>query len=385
MEERGEQMKKKKLVFISNMASPYQVKFCYALQEFFDAEFWFYVRREPDRPKWWEIPLGDKCKVMSRTGYMPKVGYYALDVFSDLDKFRPDVILLGGFMNWHWLVMKWARRNNSKVVFMSEILRDTKHDHDASSSLMTRENSPQKIRAIRKIFGGADLYIGMGDTASKQFSEELGFPAEKIDMLSYPVDIDDYFAFSRILKAPDDPCTLLFANRLIARYQPLLALEIYKELSKRHPNLYIKLNNEGPLKSECESYIKKHGLKKASFLKDIDSWDDMKYIYMNADIFVLPATYSNGNLSIMEAGASGMGVVISEKINHMEEEMIDGYNCFIRKPETGEFIKCIEEYIKNPELLLRHGKNSKKLIEKQRNYYLAETYYNMFLKHGLLD
>ena len=70
---------KKKYLFISNMASPYQVKFCYSLQEYFDAEFWFYEHIDETRPDWWKIPLGDKCKIMKASGKFPntlRVGYY---------------------------------------------------------------------------------------------------------------------------------------------------------------------------------------------------------------------------------------------------------------------------------------------------------------------
>jgi glycosyltransferase involved in cell wall biosynthesis len=377
-------MEKKKLLFISNMASPYQVKFCYALQEYFDAEFWFYVRREPNRPEWWDIPLGDKCKVMSRSGDMPKVGYYSLDVFSDLDKFRPDVILLGGFMNWHWLVMKWAKKNNSKVVFMSEILRNTKHDHDASNSFMSRENSPRKVKALRKIFGGADLYLGMGESAAKQFREELGFPSDKVDKIEYPTDIDEYFSHPLREKKAGDPYVLLFANRLIDRYQPLFALEVFRRIHEKYPNTHMKMNKDGPLKQDCIDFIEKHNLKTVSFLDDIDSWNNMNLVYKDADIFILPVTYSNGNLSMFEAASSGMGVIISIYMNSVEGRFIDGRNCFIRDLNIEDFVDCVEQYIENPELLVKHGKESRKLMETKRNKNTAKVYHDMLLKHGLI-
>jgi len=98
-------MNKKKFAFISNMASPYQVKLCYSLQKYFDTEFWFYVRREANRPKWWEIPLGDKCKILKLSGLAPKIGYFSFGIFYDLLRFKPDIIWLGGFMKWHWPIL----------------------------------------------------------------------------------------------------------------------------------------------------------------------------------------------------------------------------------------------------------------------------------------
>lgn len=378
-------MEKKRLLFISNMASPYQVKFCYALQEYFDAEFWFYVQIEPDRPEWWKVPLGDKCKVMEKSGRFPVLGYYSLGALKDLDRFKPDIILMGGFMNWHWLISKWAKKNGAKIALMGESLRYAKSDRDATDELMTRENSPKKLKMLNAMFSDWDLYIGMGEVATAQFKEELGFPEEKVEKLEYPVDIDDYFDHPLREKEKGDAITILFANRLIERYQPLFALEVFKKLQERHPNIHIKLNNEGPLKESCQSYIEEHELKNAGFLKKICSWNEMNTLYRDADILILPATYSNGNMTITEAGASGMGIVISDKVNNMGEEMKEGENCFICELDVDKFVESVERYIENPELLSQHGKKSREFIDNKRNYHIAKLYYDTLCKHGLLD
>ncbi|NLT46169.1 MAG: glycosyltransferase family 4 protein, partial [Thermotogaceae bacterium] len=287
---------KKKLVFISNMASPYQVKFCYALQEYFDTEFWFYVRREKNRPKWWEIPLGEKCKIMKLSGRIPKIGYFSFGLFSELIRFKPDIILLGGFMKWHWLVLKLAKlfKKDTKVVFMSEPLRFVKSDGDTSSSLLTKENSEKKTRLLRKIFSSADLFCGMGPTATKQFIEEIEFPENKVDTLIYPQDIEEYFNHPLREKKRGDRFRILFANRLIDRYQPLFALQVFEKVQLEYPNVEMAMNNDGPLKEKCIEYIRDKELKNVRFLDDIDSWNNMHLIYKDSDILILPATYSNG-------------------------------------------------------------------------------------------
>lgn len=376
-------MDKKKLVFISNMASPYQVKFCYALQEYFDAEFWFYVMRESDRPTWWEVPLGDKCKVMKYSGEISS-NYFSFGLFQELGRFKPDIILLGGYMKWHWLVLRYAKMTGAKVVFMSELLRDGVSDSDSSDQIMTRETSHRKIKRISTIFRGADLYLGMGKAAAKQFKEQFYFPVDKVDSLEYPTDIDDYYDHPLREKNIGDEFVILFANRLIERYQPLYALKIFKELNKRNPNISMKMNRDGHLKEECEEYIRENNLKNVSFLKEIESWKDLGNVYKNSDIVILPATYSNGNLSIFECGASGMGVVMSNRVNNMDKEFINEENCFICDLNVEEFVNAIEKYIKNPELLIKHGKRSRELLEPIRNHNNARKYYELFLKYGLI-
>lgn len=284
------------------------MKFCYALQQYFDAEFWFYEYVGSERPQWWKIPLGDKCKIMKLSGKFPKVGYYSFGVFIDLIRFNPDIILLGGFMKWHWLILKLAKIFNKKVVVMNEPLRYAKNDSDQSNALMTKENSGLKLRICRILFYNADLYLGMGDIAAKQFIKEFVFPKEKVARTRYPQDIEEYYNHPLRQKKRGDSYRILFANRLIDRYQPLFVLKVFEKIVSKYPNIELYMNNEGPLKSKCAEYIEEKNLKNVKFLDKIDSWNDMHLVYKSADILILPATYSNGNGTIIEARASGMGL-----------------------------------------------------------------------------
>ncbi|MDQ0155370.1 glycosyltransferase family 4 protein [Robertmurraya andreesenii] len=374
---------KKKLVFISNMAAPYQVKFCYSLQKHFDTEFWFYVRREAERPKWWEIPLGEKCKILRFSGVFPKVGYFSFGVFSELIRFKPDIVMLGGFMRWHWLLLIFAKFFNKKVIIMSEPLRNVSSDRDQSQSLMNKVNSSRKLKWIKKLFSRADLYVGMGTVAEAQFIEEIEFEKSKVTCAMYPLDIEMYFEHTLRAEKPNKDYTLLFANRLIDRYQPLFALEVFKVLKEKYPNIRMLINNDGPLRSECIKYIKTESLQDIEFITQIDSWNNMHKIYEGADILILPATYSNGNGTIVEATASGMGIVVSNQINHLEFYARDSENCFICNLEIESFAEAIEKYIEKPALFLEHGNAGRQIVEYLKNENTAKKYVEIFERYGL--
>ncbi|SDO00722.1 Glycosyltransferase involved in cell wall bisynthesis [Psychrobacillus sp. OK028] len=377
-------MLKKKIVFISNLAAPYQVKFCYALQEYFDAEFWFYEHIGETRPTWWKIPLGDKCKIMKCSGRLPMIGYFSFGLFFDLIRFKPDVILLGGFMKWHYLIFKLAKLFNKKVVFLSEPLRYVKNDSDQSNDLRTKENSKKELTVLNRFFRGADLYLGMGQVAQKQFIEEIGFDKEKVNWTSYPQDLDEYYAHPLRVKNKSDVFRILFANRLIERYQPLFVIEVFEKIFEKYPNTELLMNSDGPLQLECAAYIEKKKIKNVKFLDKIDSWGNMHLVYKHSDILILPATYSNGNGTIYEARASGMGVVISNKINHIDYHSINNVNCFICELKLEDFVESIIKYIENPELFVSHGEISRKLVEKRKNENTAKQYYDLFQKYGML-
>lgn len=376
---------KKKYLFISNMASPYQVKFCYSLQEYFDAEFWFYEHIDETRPDWWKIPLGNKCKIMKASGKFPKVGYFSLGLFIDMLRFKPDIVTLGGFMKWHVLVLHFAKLLGAKVAVMSEPLRYVTNDDQGSTDLITKENSSRKINLIKKLFKKVDLYIGMGEVAKKQFLEEFDFPEDKVTSLSYPQDIEEYYNHPLRVKKLGDPITLLFANRLVERYQPLMALEVLRRISLKYPNIKMLMNSSGSQKEQCVEFIEKNNLTNIEFLDKIDSWNDMHLIYKRSDILILPCVYSNGNGTIIEARASGMGIVISNQINNIERHSKNGENCFICNLDIDEFEEAVSKYINNLDILIEHGKLSRELVKYKRNDQMAKEYFEVFQEHGLVD
>lgn len=380
-------MKLRYLYISSDMPYPYQVKFCYELQNFFDTEFWFYTKRQKYRPEWWMIPLGDKCKILKPSWRLPKIGYFSFQLFTELRRFNPDIIMLGGLTVWHSLVLKLLRKSEKKhkIIIMSEPLRFVKKDRDSSSLLRTRENSSKMLTRLNRMFEGADLYCGMGPTATKQFIEEIGFPENKVDTLIYPQDIEEYFNHPLREKKRGDRFRILFANRLIDRYQPLFALQVFEKVQLEYPNVEMAMNNDGPLKEKCIEYIRDKELKNVSFLDDIDSWNNMHLIYKDSDILILPATYSNGNGTIIEARASGMGIVISNKISYLERHSVNGENCFICELSVEDFTNAVLTYIRNPEILVPHGLLSREKVEGRRNKYTAEMYYEVFRKHGFVE
>lgn len=375
---------KKKYVFISNMAAPYQVKFCSSLQKYFETEFWFYEYIDETRPSWWKIPLGNKCNVLKRSGKIKGIGYYSINVFVELFRFKPDIIILGGFMKWNALIMFFSKLLGAKVAIMSEPIRDVKNDNEGSDRLISKEKSLIKCKILRKIFQSADLYIGMGEIAKNQFINEFDFPKEKVTSLLYPQDIEEYYNHDLRKKEKGEEITLLFANRLVERYQPLMALEIMKRLSFKYKNIKMLINAEGEQKKECIDFIEKYKLDNIKFIGKINSWNEMNLIYKKADILILPCIYSNGNGTLIEAGASGMGLVVSNKINNVERHIRDKENCFVCNLEIDEFVEAISKYIDSPELLEKHGKLSRELVKYARNDFMAKEYFNVLKKYKFI-
>ena len=111
----------RKFVFISNMAAPYQVKFCYELQKYFNTEFWFYEYIGKGRPEWWKIPLGSRCKILKYAIFSYRQKYFCLSIISELKRMNPDIIMLGNwFIPGNLLAYFWAKLHKKKTILFTE-------------------------------------------------------------------------------------------------------------------------------------------------------------------------------------------------------------------------------------------------------------------------
>jgi glycosyltransferase involved in cell wall biosynthesis len=349
----------RKLVFISNMAAPYQVKFCQALQAYFTAEFWYHVRLEPDRPGWWRLPLGERNRILDHVVFTRSRKYLSLDIVRELDRFDPDVVLLGGLaMLSNFAAYAWAKAHGRCVLAFTELRRTAAgqpRGRDLASAI------------ARLYFGELDALMTSAEEGARQFREDYGFP--RVISANYPADIDGYFQHA--IRPRSRPCTLLFPNRLVELYDPLLALEVFARVRSRHPEVRMLMNAAGPLRSQCEARIATFAPPApVSFLDGIRHWDDLPRVYDAADILLLPARFSVGNFTIVEGMASGMGMVVSNRVQGFGQLIKDGHNGWSREPDVGALADGIERYLATPTLFATHASINRDLV---RRYGTAET------------
>ena len=117
---------KKSLVYISFVAAPHQIKSCDAMQEYFDAEYWFYDKLG-NRASWWETALCDKCKILKKVWFKKRAKYFTLSILKELKRFNPDIVMLGGFsVPANILAYQWAKKHKKKTIVFTERSRDKK-------------------------------------------------------------------------------------------------------------------------------------------------------------------------------------------------------------------------------------------------------------------
>lgn len=359
---------KLKIVFLSSIAVPQQIKMCYALQDFFEAEFWFYESPDRTRGKWWRVDLGDRCRLLGNVWFResgPLAGrYWVPDLNKKLTAYNPDIVMLGGFsIPSNFLAYLWARSNGKRTIVFTERSRD-------KSGALRRLGLTWRV--LRWLYRNVDVVMTSAEDAVEQFRDEFGF-GEKVVAGRYAADLDVFFHHGA--RNPKSAYTYLFANRMTEIYNPLGTLEIFADVSGRHPGSKLLMNAAGEMRKQCEERIGQLGISHAvEFLTAIQSWEELHNVYARSDILILPAKFSNGNYTILEAMASGMGVVVSNRVLGIGQMIHDGENGFNCEPTTVEFVKRIEEYIGKPELFRDHAQINRQMVKPLSTHGTAEFF-----------
>ena len=347
----------KKLVFISSIAVPHQVRFCNALQDYFDARFWFYESPDRTRGEWWRIDLGQYCKVLERVFFFKKgpfqTRYFSSVLIRELKRFDPDIVMLGGFsIASNYLAFQWAKRNGKKTLVFTERSRE-------ANGVLRKRGIIWFL--IRWLYRDIDMVMVSADDAVGQFRDEFGF-GDKVVAGRYAADLDVYF--DHPVRTQKSAYTYLFANRMTEIYNPIGAIDIFATVLGRYPQSKLVMNSVGEMGEICHTRIGELGISDSvEFLTDLKSWSDLHKVYARCDILILPANFSNGNFTILEAMASGMGLVVSNRVLGIGKMVEDGKNGFNCEPTIEAFMNSIERYIQQPELFKIHTEINRPLAE----------------------
>lgn len=356
----------KKLVMITMVASPHQVRFVPHLAKYFDVQHYFYERLG-GRQSFWQVDLGERCHILPcRFKWRGK--YLTLSVLSVLKRERPDILVLGGFsIPANYFAYLWARWHKVPVVIMTERSRD-RNGKLRGFGLMWR--------VLHFLYRNVTRVMTTDKDIVPQFRDTLRF-GDRVVAGRYPTDMDRYF--NHPVRTRKDSYTLIYANRMTELYNPIGAVEIFAEVVKRYPKTRLKMNASGELRPAVESKLKELGVANSvEFLDGIKTWDDLSEVYASCDIMYLPAKFSNGNYTITECRVSGMGCVISDKIlGTAAKAMQEAKAGFVVPLDNNLFVDKICWYIEHPEAFRREAIANRNQLHCLTHDETAKLYYKL--------
>lgn len=170
----------------------------------------------------------------------------------------------------------------------------------------------------------------------------------------------------------------------IGKFEPgknfFLLLEVFKQLSKTH-SCTLTLVGECSLAfrrqyyDKVKAFIEENNLRtKVSLLVD-QPYKKVQNLYLEHDIFIIPAIRETASISQIEAMAHGLPVICSDD-NGTAHYVKHNVNGFVVKADNDNLYKAIAYFFENPQMIKAFGSKSVELLETEFN---IEEAYDKFM------
>ncbi len=319
-------------------------------------------------PFTWDVPLleGYPYEVLENRARHPALdrfgGCNTPGIFRRLREWRPDAVLVNGWVSKTCLQALWAGRRLGIPCFVR------------GEANLLRPRAPWKHVLHRLLLRQYAAWLAIG-AANREFYRFHRCPEDRIFFAPYAAD-NDFFAAQAAARAarradirrtfgiPPDRTVFLFAGKLVPKKQPLDFLAALARLpAETAGRVHALVAGDGPLRGACEQQAREQGISAtfAGFLNQSRLPD----VYAAADVLVLPSDAGETwGLVVNEAMASGRPAVVSRAAGCCADLVAEG--------ETGHafglhdvpaLAEILAGYARDPERAARQGRAAARRVQ----------------------
>ncbi|QFK72925.1 glycosyltransferase family 4 protein [Pradoshia sp. D12] len=362
-----------RILFLTNVPSPYRVDFFNELGKYCDLTVLFERRNASNRNKDWFNEKERNFKSIYLKGYnYGKDSALNPSVIKWIDKKKFDLFIVGGYSTPTGMLAIQTLRMK-KIPFILN-----------SDGGVIKKDKPL-IKAIKRYFiGSASWWLSSGQETNnylKFYGANLNqtyiYPFSSLtkeDIYLKPASIKEKQELRREIGIKNNR-VVISVGQFIPRKGFDLLINAWAHVPK---DVQLLLIGGGEEKSNYFNQIKKLDLHNIEIL-DFIKFDDLKKYYRAADLFVLPTREDIWGLVINEAMACGLPI-ISTSGCIAATELVKNNECgqIVSIDNETELANAINLYLKDRELSEAHSKNSIKEIEKYNIGNMAKVHFDIF-------
>ncbi len=141
---------------------------------------------------------------------------------------------------------------------------------------------------------------------------------------------------------------ILFFGRLNFKKGVDITIEMFAELARVRPDIFLVIAGpDAGVQKSAERRVAEFGLVESvlftGMLEGADKWMALS----GSDIFVLPSFSENFGVSVVEAAACGLPVVISDRVN-LWRDFVEAGAGVVAPPTAAAFARQVQELLDNP-------------------------------------
>lgn len=329
-----------RVLFLSNIPSPYQIDFIRGLTGRDDIELFAYFLWRGRTNRKWDLDLrGD----MEIAGFGYKPADY-MKFYRYVKKVDPDIIFMGGYripLSIPAVIL--SKLNKKRIVLWLE------RPFERSGLTGVLKRLYLKIRLAMP-----DAIVAIGEKAQKIYNAYN----DRCFNLPYSMDLERYYKIDR---PPDggDGVDFLFSGQFIERKNVINLVNAFKSL--KHRNIRLTMIGSGELEDRLrEEAGSDNRLQIPGFIQP----SELPSVFRKSDVFVLPSRHDGWGLVVNEAMASAMPVIGTAEAGAVHEFIRHKENGYVCDTSPGSIREGLEYYINNRPLVRRHGRINRELIAK---------------------
>lgn len=195
-----------------------------------------------------------------------------------------------------------------------------------------------------------------------ELASSTGFEFKGV-VVPYGVDVADFYPPSERSLRPKK--SILFLGRLNFKKGLDLLARAFGSLarSRKDLELIIAGPDENNYQSKVKSWLAEEGVDGNCTFVGMLRGKKRLAAFQNADLFVLPSYSENFGIAVAEAMATGLPVVISDRVNIWREIAYAGAGLVVRC-DAAELARALSTLLDNPELRRSMGERGRQLVER---------------------
>lgn len=191
----------------------------------------------------------------------------------------------------------------------------------------------------------------------------------KKEVLTVPFGID-LNLFVKTKKQSNDTITIGIIKSFEKIYGIDLLILAFELIVKKYPNKSLRLLivGGGSLEQSCKSLINEKGLSEVVKITGRVDYTDIVNYHNMIDIFVNPSRQESFGVSVLEASACEVPVIVTD-VGGLPEVALNNKTGFVVRPESPEALAdAISYFIEHPDAITEFGKRGRNFVNENYNW-----------------
>jgi glycosyltransferase involved in cell wall biosynthesis len=341
-----------KYVMVTNIPAPYREPIHEMVSAEFNSEYHVIYAQDREANRNWSFSYGNYSRSFLKKRvikYKERYIHFNIDVWGELNKYNPEVVITTGFNPTFLLAFLWAKLHRKiHICFTDGWLGSEK-------GLSLFHKITRKL-----VYRHSNAFIG-ASKHSLDLYRHYRCPDEAVFQSHLCANNDHY---SRFL-TPEKKYDIVFSGQIIDRKLPLFFAEVAKMVSGRIGCCKVLIIGAGAMEQELISTLDEYGIdyRFAGFINQ----EDLPRYYASSKLLLFPTLSDPWGVVANEACAVGVPVLTCNNAGVANDLVIDNYNGYVLPLRAEIWADHIIELLEDDNLYARFSKNA--LIKVQEYSY----------------